>query len=80
MFAFTMGLHHFYWQGKERTVSVDRRRKEVIKLRFIDPEIIEMISEHRIEWQELEKLGARHPAMRDLIVGVSELIKDVNQR
>ncbi len=35
-----MSLHHFQWQGKERTVSVDRRRKAVTILRFIDEEII----------------------------------------
>jgi hypothetical protein len=75
-----MGLHHFYWQGKERTASVDRRRKEVTILRFIDSEIIEIIGTHIIEWRELEKLRTHHAAIPDLITAAKDVIGEVGQR
>lgn len=35
-----MGLHHFTWAGKERTVSITRETTGGITLTFIDEEIV----------------------------------------
>ena len=37
-----MGLYHFNWQGKERTVAIYQGRQELL-LNFIDAEIIEKV-------------------------------------
>lgn len=39
----TMGLYHFLWQGKERSVSMERLKNKMVLLSFIDDDIIKLV-------------------------------------
>lgn len=40
-----MGLYHFSWEGKERTVSIDKHYKDQVKVQFLDKDIREQATE-----------------------------------
>lgn len=67
-----MRLHHFYWRGKERTVSIEKR-KDTVTLRFIDEEIIEAIGGHLLQLNRNQNdLKGEQPQIREIITVVRE--------
>lgn len=68
-----MSLHHFYWRGKERTVSVDKRRKDIVLLRFIDEEIIELTGNNILQVSRQQPVpDEASPAAVEIITAVKE--------
>lgn len=73
-----MALHHFEWNGKERSVSINKA-SEKITLRFIDKEIIDQGFE-KISFargQSVENFidnyrDEKREVVRDLILAVKE--------
>lgn len=39
-----MPLHHFFWEGKERSVAMSRDENNQISFLFIDTDILEKVS------------------------------------
>jgi hypothetical protein len=51
-----MGLYHFFWEGKERAVSINRPHKALVSLAFLDEDISKRISSYLLIEQTPSKL------------------------
>lgn len=72
-----MSLYHFYWRGKERTVSIDKRRKDSVTLHFIDQEIVDLIGGHLLVLKRDGSLPDEPGHAREIVSAVKEKIGDL---
>jgi hypothetical protein len=52
-----MGLYHFLWEGKERSVSVNKMGNTLVSLRFLDSEISRRVTSHSLIRKTGEELS-----------------------